>query len=140
MSKIIIRKRVGLGFLGDEYKEAYLTFRSIPLTDYEDITKKLPTANPRLVQLQQIADTGDMGDADKAELNKLLVTHASDNIKSFAVIRDFLKTYYLGGKFPNENGDLEDVDDVDELDALDKDTAIKCFEILTGQANDPKAE
>jgi hypothetical protein len=37
VSKLIIRKRVNLDFLGDEYKEAYLVFKSIPVSNYDKI-------------------------------------------------------------------------------------------------------
>lgn len=37
MSKFVIKKRVSLEFLGDEYKEAYLIFQSIPVKDFQDI-------------------------------------------------------------------------------------------------------
>ncbi len=42
MSKIVIKKRVSLDFLGDDYKDAYLDFQSIPLVDYEKIVDSLP--------------------------------------------------------------------------------------------------
>lgn len=35
MTKILIKKRVPLDFLGDEYKDAYLVFRSMPISDFE---------------------------------------------------------------------------------------------------------
>ena len=44
MGKIVIKKRVSLDFLGEDYKEAYINFKSIPALDYEQIqedTKKL---------------------------------------------------------------------------------------------------
>lgn len=34
---LVIRKRVSLDFLGEEYKDSYLVFRSIPVPDYENI-------------------------------------------------------------------------------------------------------
>lgn len=37
MSKIVIKRQVSFDILGDEYKEAYVTFRSIPAKDYEQI-------------------------------------------------------------------------------------------------------
>lgn len=41
MSKLIIRKRVSLEFLGDAYKDAYIEFRSIPVDDYDDLIGKM---------------------------------------------------------------------------------------------------
>jgi hypothetical protein len=44
VSKLIIRKRVELDFLGDEYKEAYLVFRSIPVSNYDKILGEIKGA------------------------------------------------------------------------------------------------
>lgn len=41
MAEIIIKKKVTLEFLGDEYKDSYLTFRSIPIGEYEELIKKV---------------------------------------------------------------------------------------------------
>ena len=38
---ILIKKRVSLEFLGEEYGNAYLTFRSIPAVDFEEVMQKL---------------------------------------------------------------------------------------------------
>lgn len=35
MSKLVVKKRISLDFLGDEHKESYVVFRAIPLRDYE---------------------------------------------------------------------------------------------------------
>jgi len=35
MAKIIIKKTISLEFLGEDYKDGYLTFKTIPLKDYE---------------------------------------------------------------------------------------------------------
>lgn len=35
---IVIKKRVDLDFLGDDYKEAYLVFKAMPVKDYESFT------------------------------------------------------------------------------------------------------
>jgi hypothetical protein len=35
MSKIVIKKTINLDFLGEEYKDSFLVFKSIPLKDYE---------------------------------------------------------------------------------------------------------
>lgn len=37
---IVIKKRVGFEFLGEEYKDAYLNFKSIPVSEYSDIESK----------------------------------------------------------------------------------------------------
>lgn len=41
---IVIKKKVSLDFLGDEYKDAFLTFQSIPLKDFDELSKEVETA------------------------------------------------------------------------------------------------
>jgi len=41
MGKIQIRKRISLEFIGDEYKDSYFIFNSIPLKEYETISDDL---------------------------------------------------------------------------------------------------
>lgn len=38
---IVIKKRVDLDFLGEDYKEAYLVFQSIPAVDFDEVVKGL---------------------------------------------------------------------------------------------------
>lgn len=38
---IVIKKRVGLDFLGDDYKESYLTFSVISLNEYEELLPQI---------------------------------------------------------------------------------------------------
>jgi hypothetical protein len=40
---IIIKKRVSLEFLGEDYKEAYLVFKSIPAVDFDGVMQQLKT-------------------------------------------------------------------------------------------------
>lgn len=102
MSKLIIRKRVSLEFLGDEYKDAYIDFRAIPVDNYDDLMTKVNEG-------------------------------AADNSKANKAILDILKEYYLGGKFPNEKGELEDIDSKEELGGLTADAVLECFGKMTGQ-------
>ena len=41
MAKIVIKKRVELGFLGEEYEKDYLEFSSLPLSEYEKLLDQL---------------------------------------------------------------------------------------------------
>lgn len=41
---IVIKKKVSLDFLGEDYKDAYLVFRSLPLKDYEELSHKIDEA------------------------------------------------------------------------------------------------
>lgn len=40
---IVIKKRVSLEFLGEDYKDAYLVFKSIPAVDFDEVTEQLKT-------------------------------------------------------------------------------------------------
>lgn len=42
MAKIVIKKRVNLAFLGEEHKDDYLVFKSIPVKEYKDIVEQRP--------------------------------------------------------------------------------------------------
>lgn len=85
---IVIKKRVDLDFLGEDYKEAYLVFQSIPAGDFDNVIKEL----------------------DSVEGNK-------DGAGSITFILKVLKDYFIVGKFPDDNG-LQDVskEDLDGLD------------------------
>lgn len=39
MANIVIKKKVQLDFLGEEYKDDYLVFKAIPIKDYEKIVE-----------------------------------------------------------------------------------------------------
>ena len=41
---IVIKKKVSLDFLGEEYKDAYLEFQSIPLKDFDEMGDRLQNA------------------------------------------------------------------------------------------------
>lgn len=43
MSEIIIKKRISLDFLGEDYADSYLVFKSIPIKDYDGLQKKIKT-------------------------------------------------------------------------------------------------
>lgn len=86
---LVIRKKITLEILGEEYKDAYLTFKAIPVGELGNIQAKMPKED----------------DADQSQ--------------AIPVMLDLLKTYFLDGKFPNEKGELESVvkDDLNNLDA-----------------------
>jgi len=41
MADIVIRKRVNLEFLGEDYKEDFLVFKAMPVSEFEDILPEL---------------------------------------------------------------------------------------------------
>jgi len=86
---LVIKKKITLEFLGDEYKDAYLVFQSIPIADIGDIEKKMP-------------------DED-----------AADKLSSLTILLDILKKYFITGEFPNDQGTLEPVtrEDIGSIDS-----------------------
>lgn len=137
MSKIVIKKKVTLGFLGEEYKDAYFNFRTIPLPDYKEFMKSLPESDDEFNSLVIKIDSGDYNEADTARFNELKKSRGNNDEKSLDLVMDTLKKYFVSGKFPNEKGELEEVSKED-LDGIDQNCAMECFKSLTGRL-DPKA-
>lgn len=44
MAEIVVKKRITLEFLGEDYKDGYIVFESIPVKDYERIIKEVEVA------------------------------------------------------------------------------------------------
>lgn len=99
---LVIKKRVSLEFLGDEYKDGEIVFKSIPAKDLPEIISKSEAAG---------------------EDSKLLIP----------VFIDVLQSYFIDGGVGDDKIAKEDIGE------LDADSVIHCFQILTGQAIDPKA-
>lgn len=137
MSKIVIKKHVSLAFLGEEYKDAELVFRSIPLSEYDKLMDDLPTTNPEITELSEKVELGGADAEDKKRLAELMKESGLDNKKSLGIILKYLKEYFVSGKFPNDEGKLEDLS-AEDIDGLDQRSAMKCFEALTGETSDPK--
>lgn len=105
MPKTVIKRRMSLDFLGDEYKDAYFVFETVPVTEYE----------------QMVNDDKEAG---------------QDRIKSTMIMFERVKSKFVTGKFPDENGELFDVTKEDF--SVDEGTLVKCFQFITGQLLDPK--
>lgn len=86
---------------------AYLEFRAIPVGDVAEIQNKMPKED----------------DEDKTAAIPFML--------------ELLKKYFIGGKAPDEKGQLSDVT-ADDLDNLDASTAVEVFQGLSGV--DPKDE
>lgn len=85
---IIIKKKVDLGFLGDEYKDSYLEFKQIPVDDIEE---------------------------NEAERQKALKEDgAVDNILATKHVLNILKKYFVGGKFKGEEVTERDLGQFDD--------------------------
>lgn len=44
VTEIVIRRRVSLGFLGDDYQESYLILKAIPVQDFDTVDKEAKAA------------------------------------------------------------------------------------------------
>jgi len=58
MAEIIIKKKVSLEFLGDEYKDSFITFRSIPIGEYQELVEKIDEVedNKSLSEIMKILE------------------------------------------------------------------------------------
>lgn len=88
MGKFLIKKKISLDFLGDEYKECYIEFSSMPIAEYKEFVKK--------------------GEA---------VRKANENMRAVDLMTDKIKEHFLGGKLIGEEG-LFDMakEDIDQFD------------------------
>lgn len=98
---LVIKRRVSLDFLGEEYKDSCIVFKAIPVVEYQKVLKNA----------EEIGE---------------------DNAKSITFILETLKKYFIEGKFQGTALIKED------LDSLDVESAVKCFEVLSGQTTSPK--
>lgn len=57
MGKIVIKKRIALEFLGEDYKDCYLEFKTIPMRDYEGYIEKSASNKDEKKAVQFIIDT-----------------------------------------------------------------------------------
>lgn len=106
---MVIKKRISLDFLGEEYKEGYLEFKGIALKDFEKYLKESESLQKK-------------GGAE-----------------SVRFIVETLKAQFLSGKFPSDSDELQLQDvTVDEIGDLDITAATKIFSLLTGQELPPK--
>lgn len=76
--------------------------------------------------------------ADFEEIQQKMEEVEKDKGSSFNVVLDVLKRYFVSGKFLIE--DKLDTIVADDLDGLDAESTLRCFQIMTGQELDPKAE
>ncbi len=141
MAKIVIKKKISLEFLGEEYKDAYLVFRTIPMSDYKSFSESIPEINPKYVELINKIESGVAIEKDREEFLKLRDENSEANAQSHQLISETLVKYFYSGKFPDDNGKMQDLteDDAQEIVNIDKETAVTCFQILSGQVPSPKA-
>lgn len=54
MANIIIKRKVTLEFLGEEYKDSYLVFRAVPVSEYEALVKKIDSVEGNKQSMEEI--------------------------------------------------------------------------------------
>lgn len=103
MANIIIKRKVSLDFLGDEYKESYLVFRAIPVVEYEDLVARI--------------DAVEGNQESMAEIIKILEEYFVDGVfDKEKVVKDDIKQFdgdtmlrcfeTLTGQTRDEGGEL----------------------------------
>jgi hypothetical protein len=97
MGKIVIKKRITLEFLGDEYKDAYLTFDSIALGEADELAKKAIQAaedkrsNEFLRGVLEDLFVGGMFPDDKGQLFEVTVENIKElDLETSAKVFDIL--------------------------------------------------
>lgn len=92
MAEIVIKRKLTLEFLGEEYKESYLTFRAVPLVEFEDFGQKLEgTEDSKALKemLKFLKDhfTDGIFEGQKLEANDLEQFDAETIIRCFKKLR-----------------------------------------------------
>ena len=89
---IVIKKKVSLDFLGEEYKDAYLVFQSIPIRDIDELTASVKKAEEEntsgkfiLETLKKYFITGVFPDMDVLTPDDLDGLDQQSVIKAFAI-------------------------------------------------------
>lgn len=89
---IVIKKRVSFDFLGEDYKDAYLTFQSIPLKDFDELSKNIQKAQDGNKAGQAILDVlkeyfveGQFPDLEKVTKEDLDGLDQESVIKCFSI-------------------------------------------------------
>lgn len=100
---IVIKKEVSFDFLGEDYKNAYLTFQSIPLKDFDEITKSINEAQEKgtsgtfiLDVLKKYFVEGEFPGLEKVEADDL------DGLDQESVLKCF--TIFTGQEILREDG------------------------------------
>lgn len=83
MANIVIKKKLTLEFLGKEYADSYLVFKSLPVVKYKEFTEKLKSVGK------------------------------DDNVKATQVMLDTLKDSFIEGSFVGEAVQPDDLGELD---------------------------
>ena len=103
MANIVIKRKVMLDFLGDEYKDSYLVFKAVPVVAYNDL----------IARIDSVSDQESM-----AEIIKILEDYFVDGVfNNEKVLKEDIKQFdgdtmlrcfeTLTGQTRDESGGLE---------------------------------
>lgn len=128
MGQIVIKRRVSFDFLGEEYKDAYIIFRSVPLIDLDGIKDRSQKASKENTAGQMILDVlkqyfleGKFPDSEK------LVAGDLDGLDEDAAVKCFM--VLTGQEIQKAEQEVEQVAD------LKDDSATPSSTTETGQTN-----
>lgn len=106
---LVIRRKISLDFVGEEYKDSYLIMKALPLNKYEEYLDK----------------------------SKKLEEEAKEQpLKAVYFLLDVLKEHFIEGKIFND-GKLEDIQ-ADDFGDLDFAIVQEIFNRVTGVTPNPK--
>lgn len=113
MTSIVVKKRVSLDFLGEEYKEGYLVFTAIPVAELDKLQKKAA----------EIQDKVEGNDSESAKASQ-------DFIKEQVVSR------FVEGMIPQDGENV--VVTKDNITDLPPDVFIEAWQQMNGKIS-PKS-
>ena len=105
MPEIVVKKRISLEFLGEEYKEGFIIASSLPMSEEQTIQDKA-----------------------KAIIN---VDGKPDEKKSIDFLKEFVLDRFIEGKFISADGEV--ILTKENLDKLPSEVFIQVSSILQGQ-------
>lgn len=104
MANILIKRKVTLDFLGEEYKDSYLVFKAVPVVAYNDLIARIDSVSGNQESMAEIIKILEEYFVDGVFNNEKVL---KEDIKQFdgdTMLRCF-KT--LTGQTKNESGGLE---------------------------------
>lgn len=85
MAKFFIKKRISLSFLGEDYKDSYIVFKTVPVAEYEVLFKKnteltnieatslaLSVIKDKFIEGKMVDDTGTLQDISVKDIDSFM--------------------------------------------------------------------
>lgn len=104
MANILIKRKVTLDFLGEEYKDSYLVFKAVPVVAYNDLVARIDSVSGNQESMAEIIKILEEYFVDGVFNNEKVL---KEDIKQFdgdTMLRCFET---LTGQTKNESGGLE---------------------------------